>query len=252
MSPAADFDNLLGAVERVVDGGGVGLHVALVAAQELPGAVVGVARRVAEQHVVAVRDEDPEVPAAALLLGLHEDASRVGGDAVRVERVLGHGRDDVAQDLGAGADPAAERRAGQMDPVPLEDLLLPVQRQVVCVLVDEHVGEQPWPREAARDWVLGQLGDGDASLGLAALRVLGPHDLHAYPARGPPFDGRRDLFTDAYVLGSVFAERLGRKDLDPLDGQMLRWDLPSVGSDLARLMTFAAPRSAPGGGVALR
>ncbi len=49
------------------------------------------------------------------------------------------------------AHPLGERRAVQVDAVALEDLALTVERKVVAVLADEHMGEQAGPRPAALD-----------------------------------------------------------------------------------------------------
>ena len=55
------------------------------------------------------------------------------------------------QQRGGLADPVGERGAVEVEPVALEDLALAIERQVVGVLADQHMGEQARARAAALD-----------------------------------------------------------------------------------------------------
>jgi hypothetical protein len=83
VGPAPDLDDVAGLVEVIVDGVGIGDEVALVAGEETIDGLAVVLVRVAVEDVPPRRDEHPEMGAAALLLGLDEDAGRVGTGKAR-------------------------------------------------------------------------------------------------------------------------------------------------------------------------
>ena len=94
MRPACHFDHVAVLVQVVVDGGGVGDEVALVAGEQDVdrGAVVRV--RVAVEDVALGRDQDPEVGPPALLLRLDEDAGGICAQIGCREGVLEHRLDE--------------------------------------------------------------------------------------------------------------------------------------------------------------
>ena len=82
---------------------------------------------------------------------------------------------DRLQEVGADGHPAAGRLAGQLHPVAAVDPLLAVQRQVVGVLADGHLGHQPRPGQPLLDRLGEPLGDDDVPLATLA----GVHDPYA-------------------------------------------------------------------------
>jgi hypothetical protein len=87
VGPACHLDHVAGLVEVVVDGGGVGDEVALVAGEQDVDRLAVVLVRVAVEDVALGRDQDPEVGPPALLLGLDEDAGGIGAQIGRGEGV---------------------------------------------------------------------------------------------------------------------------------------------------------------------
>ena len=62
------------------------------------------------------------------------------------------------QQGGGFAHPIRQCRAVDVEPVALEDLALPVERQVICVFVDQHMGQQTGPGSATFDRAAWQWG----------------------------------------------------------------------------------------------
>ena len=117
---------------------------------------------VAEQHVPVLRNDDPEVAAPALLCCQHQDASRVDSKPSRVlTGVLPHRLRDGPEQCRAALDQIGKCGARQMHPLTFEDLLLPMQGQVVGELLRDHVSDQPRPRNRTRDGSLRKLCDSD-------------------------------------------------------------------------------------------
>src|SRR5690606_37399988 len=78
------------------------------------------------------------------------DEDPVGGAQMGLH-VVDHGHQ-----VEAGApDPVAERAAVEVEPLPLEDPGLAVERQVVAKLRDDDPRDQPFGRQPARDDMLG-------------------------------------------------------------------------------------------------
>ena len=50
------------------------------------------------------------------------------------------------------ADPAGQRRTRKIDAMAGEDLRLPIERRVIAIFADQHLGEQRRRRQAAGDW----------------------------------------------------------------------------------------------------
>ena len=109
---ACHFDHVAVGVQVVVDGGGVGDEVALVAGEQDVDRVAVMLVRVAVEDVAFGRDQDPEVGPPALLLGLHEDAGGIGAQIERGEGVLEHRLDERLGEVGQTVRlrPAACRR----------------------------------------------------------------------------------------------------------------------------------------------
>jgi hypothetical protein len=59
--------------------------------------------------------------------------------------------DQRRQQPGRLADPIGQRGAVEVDALAPIDARLPVERQMIAVLADQHMGQQPGPRPAALD-----------------------------------------------------------------------------------------------------
>jgi site-specific DNA recombinase len=144
--PAADLDDVAGAVDAVEHVGRVGLEEAAVIREDGGGSVAGLGRRVVVDgvRVVAVADEHPE-PARLRLLeaGLqHGHAGLVGLHHTRLQHLGEHQFVERLQQIGRGSHPVGERRTQQFDALAGEHRLLPVQRKVVAVLRCDDVREE--------------------------------------------------------------------------------------------------------------
>src|SRR3954471_25047393 len=105
--------------------------------------------------LVADVGPDPRRPGAALARRLQLDRRVVGEDRRTAQDVT---LDSVGQRLQQHrrlADPAGQGRAVEVDPLTLEDLALPVERQMIAVLRHQHTGEQAGPWPATLDWTGG-------------------------------------------------------------------------------------------------
>ena len=120
------------------------------------------------------------------------------------------------------ADPVAERAAVQIDPLPLEDLGLPIKRQVVTELRDDNPGDEEFRGQTARHHMFRRMRLRHG-LRTAAAGVFGPpRDQHP-ELRGDHVQPFGDVFPDiGHLTATTGAERAGRLDhaLDP--GQMGR------------------------------
>jgi hypothetical protein len=103
----------------------------------------------------------------SLLTCVDPKTSSLRASATRIEhrdrRIVGEemilGKEVLAQSLVQGfeppagtADPTGERRTAEIDTVPGEDLRLPVERRVIAIFADEHLGEQCRRCEPASNW----------------------------------------------------------------------------------------------------
>ena len=153
------------------------------------------------------RDQDPEVPMATPLRGLHEHPGRVGAEVRLAERLGVHGLDDRPGQIGQLRVPAADRRPGQRQTVPRVDALEAVQRLVILPAAHDRVGQHPRAGPAAQDGQVGRIADQHLDRPLAR-RVLGdelrpdhPHDdargaaalehfAHLFPDAAEVFEAR--------------------------------------------------------------
>jgi hypothetical protein len=84
------------------------------------------------------------------------------------------------------ADPVGQGRSLELDPCPAIDDALPVQRGMVAILGDQHVGEEVRARAPALDWQRGGRRLDDC-LALPAAH-LGPDVDHHLEMRGHVFE----------------------------------------------------------------
>ena len=101
--------------------------------------------------VIAGVDPEPAGLGAAAAGIEHRDRRVVGEQRLRGEDVLGEPRLQRLQPPAGAANPVGERRAIELDALPGEDLALPVERKVIAVLGDQHMGEQSRGRQALGD-----------------------------------------------------------------------------------------------------
>ncbi len=104
--------------------------------------------------VIAGVDPEPAGLGAAAAGIEHRDRRVVGEQLLRGEDVLGEPRLQRLQPPAGAANPVREGRAIELDALPGEDLALPVERKVIAVFGDQHMGEQsrewrgPWRSDA--------------------------------------------------------------------------------------------------------
>jgi hypothetical protein len=246
VGPAPDLRWARGrAVEqRVVLLQGVGLDVPGVAAQPGPRAIAGVGGGEVEHRVrvLGIAEVHPQVTRSGPLGARVEDRDRgvVRLDHPGLPHQLGHPVDERLQQVGRGGDPAPEGGRGEVHPVPGEDAVLAVQRQVIGELRYDDVGEQAGSGEPLVDR-LGRERGGRDRWGRVVGRVGGPttrgagvgvpHPLDDEQGRRPvvelfarlgPDPDPKDAAARARLLG------LGQVDLDPLPGEVVGQRSPTV------------------------
>jgi hypothetical protein len=126
---------------------------------------------------------------------------------------LEHHLDDRGQQAGDDRHPRAHRRPRQLDVGPLEDRLLAIERQVVGILADGHVGQQSRAGQPFSDRLGESLCDHD--MGLARLAgVLGPDVLVDDQRGGNIFELFAEFLADALAkLAAVRAGPLFERDI---------------------------------------
>ena len=106
-----------------------------------------------------------------------------------------HELPDRLQQAGTDGHPVAHRLPGQFHPVAAEDAFLAVQRQMVGVLADGHLSQQPRPWQPFLDRLGQAIGDDDVPL-TALARVLGPYVLNHDHTGRHVLELLADLLTD--------------------------------------------------------
>src|SRR5271168_5366226 len=92
------------------------------------------------------------------------------------------GLDQRSEQLAGGADPSGQRRSVEIKTLAGVDLRLSIQRKMIRILRDEHVGEQPRACEATIDGSRWRRCLHDPVAGIAAhLRTNMADDLEAGP-----------------------------------------------------------------------
>ena len=154
--------------------------------------------------------------------GEHRDRGIVGKDRLprqhmpppsrRLHAIAFRAMDGVCERLqqsGGFAHPIRQRRAVDVEPVALEDLALAVKRQVIGILIDQHMGEKTRSRPAPFDRAAWQRGLGEAIA--ARTGHPGPHDAVHDKAAGDVFQFFGHILAQpaqlAAALGTLCAAR---------------------------------------------
>ena len=129
------------------------------------------------------------------------------------------------RDLG---HPATHRRARHIDPLPQEDAREPIQRQMIDILRDDHVREQPLARERLLDR-LRRRGRFDDALVTLRARVLEAGRLDHAQARRDILQLLRNGFADPRLPVAARTDLVGvwHVDLDALAGQVRGQRVPA-------------------------
>ncbi len=181
-----------------------------------------------------IRHHGPEV---AALCGFsarvqHRCPGFIDKDAVRAAQMGFHVIDDRHQVETGAADPVAERAPVQIDPLPLEDLGLAVEWQVVAELGDDDPGDEQFGGQSAGHDMLGGMRL-NHNLRAAAAGILGPpRDQH-------PELGRDHVQTLGHVLSDLRhlaaptgTLRAGRLD-HPFDPRQVGRQMAAIARGLA-------------------
>ena len=187
---------------------------------------------------LTIGDDRPEEAALGGLSARvqHRRAGFIHEDAIGTAQMRAHVVDDRHEVETGTPDPVAERAAVQVDPLPLEDLGLAIERQVVAEFRDDNPGDEEFRGQPA----------GHDMFRRMCLR----HGLRTTTAGvfGPPRDQHPELGGDhiqplghilpdlRHLAAATRAKRAGRLD-HPLDpGQMGR-QMAAIALGLARLLT---------------
>ena len=166
-------------------------------------------RRAAPGALVAGIGPEPGGLGSARAGRQHPDRRVVGEDRLGREHVPPDGVGQRLQQGGGLADPVGERGAVEVQPLAFEDLALAVERQVVGVLADQHMGEQPRTGAAALDRA-GRQRRLDEALAAGAGQP-GPDDAVHDEASGHIFQLFGHVFTDAAQLAAASGAGVSRR-----------------------------------------
>ena len=130
--------------------------------------------------------------------------------------------DDRLEPVGGDTYPLAHGLPGEFDPVArAQDRLLPVERQVVHVLLDQNVRDQTRTGEPALHQARRQRRHDGRQGAVDLARELPTDDAATEVARGRDIEFLGDFFADALIGRGVLLHRLGI-DHDLLGRQVLR------------------------------
>jgi hypothetical protein len=158
---------------------------------------IGDRRRVGSAPGAIVSGVGPELPGlGASSAGIEHRRRRLVSEQFRGRAQVGEDAfADRPQVEGGAADPVGERRAIELDSLTLVDLRLAIERQVVGVFGDQHMGDRRLGRQAALDQPRRRWGL-DHHVLAGATGVL-----------GPPYDENPELCRDdVELLADVFAD----------------------------------------------
>jgi len=153
----------------------------------------------------------------ATLRGLHENASGVGAQVRRLERIGLHCLNEWRRERREHDVPLGQRGAGELKPVSSEDPFLSMQRLMIAPAFNDGLSEQSGPGNALWDWHRKRVGDADRrleSLLVGFAYELLAHDLHEHARRGPPLKHAARLLPDDVERIEALALDLGRNELD--------------------------------------
>jgi hypothetical protein len=192
MSPTRDFVDRSSFVELLEACERVGLQGAPVVLQVLPWVLTLAVRRVGEPYgrgdriagrpVVPDVGPEPPDPGLAVPRRKHRDRCIVGVELARGHHVNTDRLDQRSEQLAGCADPSGQRRSVEIESFASVDLRLSIQRKMICILRDQHMGEQPRTCETTIDGARRRRCLHDPVAGIAAqLRTDMADDLEAGP-----------------------------------------------------------------------
>ena len=156
-------------------------------------------RRVVVHHVgmVSIPQVNPEPtrPRLRQCSVQHGNGRIVGLDHSRLEDLAVHLFDDRLQQFGRNRHPVAHRLTRQLHAVTAENSFLAIERKMIRIFADNHLGQQPWSGQPLLD----RLGEplGNDHIGLARLTgVFGPHILDHDQAGRNVIELLADLLAD--------------------------------------------------------
>jgi hypothetical protein len=141
-------------------------------------------------------------------------------DLVGDEHMGADRRHQRTQLEGGAADPAGHGRAGKLDTFTGIDPCLPVERQVIAIFADQHMGEQTGTRPAALDGQVGRRGLMDRLA--RAARDLGAHMLDHLEVAGHIFQHFALVLAKHPHLAAARRTSRRRRMRDGLARQVLR------------------------------
>ncbi len=106
-------------------------------------------RRISSAPRTFITDIGPYAGRGTFAFGLHFDRGVIRKDGLASAHMTADGISQGFQQCGRAANPIRQGGTVQINPVPSVDLRLPVQRAVVCIFSDQHMGQKAGPRTAA-------------------------------------------------------------------------------------------------------
>jgi hypothetical protein len=189
---------------------------------------------------------EPRGPGLAGAGRQHADRRVIGEDRLGRQDMATDGIGQWLQKGGGLADPVGQSGTIEIKPFAVEDPALAVERQVIGIFADQHVGQETWPRAAPLDGAGGQRRlDEPFAAGAGQPGTDDPvHDEAARHVFQLPGDILTDPAQAATAIGTCLGAR-GQLDLHP--GDMVR-DRTTLGFVLLLDVRQSHPGGHRGGG----
>ena len=173
--PVTHLDDRPRGIQRIVARIGIRLEITPISLELPLRAFAGAVGRVVVHRVGVITisqiDPKPALPGLPQVPVQHRHHRVVGLDHLRFQDFAIHGLDDRLQQLAAGGHPVAGGLSRQLHPIAAENPFLAIQGQMIGVLADDDLGQQPRPGEPLLDRLGKSLGDDHVGLARRA-RIL--------------------------------------------------------------------------------
>src|SRR5882757_1237547 len=161
VGPACDFDDRFPFIEMLEPSVGIGLESALVELQVLLWVLSLAVGRVGEPDrwcgrisrwpIIANIRPEPSGLGSSVAWGEYGDWRVVSVELAGRHHMITYCIDKRCEQIAGCTNPSGQRRAIKIYSLARIDLRLPVKRQVVCILGNQHMSEQPRSRKPTID-----------------------------------------------------------------------------------------------------
>ena len=157
----------------------------------------------------------------------HRSSGLVHEELARTFQVGNQGIEDGTQFEGGPANPIGKRGAVEVNALAAHDLRLPIERKMVGVFADQHMGDRSFRRQACLDQPSRGRGLDDA-VGAGAARIFGATGDDDAELRRDHIQPLRHIFTDAMQASPAGADQACRLD-HLFDTRKMAWKRTPIG-----------------------